>query len=136
MRSRSDRPITKPTAAQAARLVAVVIQLDDLAEWSMLGPRLEAAKLAVRGDGGITEDELRALEGYRDVWYGLRGDLRAFYRALAPRDETASVALWRVLHGGPPLEGWQEGRLRRLWEEAVGYPPTFEICPRRARKEW
>lgn len=117
------------------RLVEACRGLSDLETWPMLGPRIEAARGAMLGVGGVTADEVDALEGYARRWMLLREDLRAFYRALSPTDETASVALWKILHGGSPLEGWQEGRLRRLYEEAVGHPPAIEICPRR-RREW
>jgi hypothetical protein len=112
------------------RIVRACILLDDLAEWHMLGPRIEAAKDAVRGGPGITKDELRLLEECTDVWCNLVYELRVFYRALAPRNETASVALWRILHGGPPLEPWQDGMLRRLWEETTGCSTSMELCPR------
>lgn len=117
------------------RLVEACRALADLDGWPMLGPRIEAARGAMLGVGGITAQELATLEGYAKRWTELRADLQAFYRALAPTDETASCALWKVLHGGPPLEGWQEGKLHRLYEDAVGYPPAVELCPRR-RMEW
>jgi hypothetical protein len=117
------------------RLVEACRALSDLDTWPMLGPRIEAATTALLGGQGVTAEEIEALVGYAERWTALRPDLRAFYRALAPKDETASVALWKILHGGPALDGWAEGKLRRLYEEAVGYPPATDICPRR-RREW
>jgi hypothetical protein len=117
------------------RLVVACGNLSDLEAWPMLGPRIEAARGAMLGVGGVTAEEVATLEGYARRWTLLREDLRAFYRALAPTDETASVALWKILHGGAALEDWQEGKLRRLYEEAVGHAPAIEICPRR-RREW
>lgn len=122
------------TPARIIRGVNAALRLDDLAEWPMLGPKIEAVKTAVRGGPGVSLDDVKELERYAARWDDLRSDLRAFYRVLCVRDETASVALWRILHGGGPLEPWQEGKLKRLWEEAVGYPPTIDLCPR--RREW
>lgn len=119
--------------AAISRTVAACIQLDDLRDWHMLGPKLDAARESVRGGPGITEAELAALEGYADAWRNLRRDLRAFYRALCCSDETVSCALWRVLHGGPALAGWQEARLRALWTDATCLPPSFDLVPIRRR---
>ena len=121
--------------ALTVRAVRVLEALADLADWPTLGGRIEAVREAVLGTGGANEADLRPLEEYAAIWTALRPDLRAFYRALAPEDETVSVALWKVLHGGPPLQGWQDAKLRRLWEEATGLPPAIDLCPRR-RREW
>ena len=117
--------------AATIRVVAACIQLDDLESWHLLGPRIYAAKEAVRGRGGITPAELAVLEGYAERWCNLRADLRAFYRALCCTNTTASVSLWKILHGGAPLEGWQENVLAQLWEDAIGYRPCVDLCPRR-----
>jgi hypothetical protein len=118
------------------RLVSALRALEDLAEWPTLGGRLEAAREAMLGTGGFTEREVLELEEYATIWTNLRPDLQAFYRLLAPKDDTAGAALWRILYGGPPLAGWQDGKLRRLWEEATGLPPAIDLCPRRRRGEW
>lgn len=122
-------------AGGTIRVVEACRALDDLAGWEMLGARIETARGSLIGGPGISEAELLALEDYATRWTSLRADLRAFYRALAPRDQTASVALWKILHGGPALEGWQEARLASLYENAIGHRPAVELCPRR-RREW
>lgn len=119
----------RPDAATTLRLLVVVSELEELADWSALGGRIEAARGALVGADGISEADLFTLEQAATRWARLRLDLRAFYANLAPRNATASVALWRILFGGLPLDGWQYGILSRLWEDAVGAPPSCELVP-------
>jgi hypothetical protein len=125
--------MTVPDPSTTVRLVEACRALSDLEGWSMLGAKIQGAREALMGGSGLSERDLVELEEYAARWRDLRGDLQAFYRLLAPTNETASVALWRILHGGPPLEGWQEARLAYLYTVAIGHAPAVELCPRRRR---
>lgn len=115
--------------AVVLRVVNACSALVDLDGWAPVGTRMEAARAALAGEGGLDLVEIAALERWAARWSSLRPDLRAFYRALAPTDRTADVALRRIFYGGPPLAGWQYGILSRKWEAATGRPPSFEMVP-------
>ncbi len=123
MRSRS------PDVGTTMRLLRVLTDLEELASWAPLGARMETARAALVSAAGVTEGDVQGLEDAARRWVGLRADLRAFYAALAPSNTTASVALWRILYGGLPLDGWQYAILSRLWEDALGAPPACELVP-------
>lgn len=111
-------------AAEALRL------LDDLCGWPFVGERAEAVRAALRGETGATAAEVDRLADLADRWSTLRPDLRAFYRALAPVNASADLALRRVLLGDPtPLPGWRLGVLREAWTLATGFAPSIDLVP-------
>lgn len=117
-------------ALDRVRALQVAAALASLRWWPPCGERLAGLASALAGADGCSAREWRALDRWADRWAALPARLREFYAAWAPRHGTASVALWRVLDGGPPLDGRQYGVLAALWREQFGRAPAIDLCPR------
>lgn len=121
--------MTDPAGLVALQLE--VVHIAELRDWEPVGALLEVVAGAVHGTDALGDREIRQLRQWAERWRALPVSLRIFYARHAPTDTTASVALWKILHGSRArLEGWQYGRLQRLWQEQYGYDPWFELVPR------
>jgi hypothetical protein len=112
------------------RTLRCVRDLAALSDWPPVGALLEVARSALDGEEGIDASELSKLETMRRTWVTLCEPVREFWVWSAPIDETASVALYRVLTGGR-LRGWQVGKLRGLWRKRYAMECPYLLEPTR-----
>ncbi len=107
------------------------------AGWEPLVFRMAVLVDAIRGEGGATGREVTELRRWATAWATVRPDIRKFYvdtvADLHPSDpyDIAAVkaALYRMLNGGTELQGWQHGRIRRLWTARYGTNPSIDLTP-------
>ena len=122
-----------------ARILVASKALSDLNGWPFVGERIEAARGALAGTGGLTEAEIDRLCDMAERWKSLDPRLRRFYgghiRAgsvpgcIGP-EQSIDIAVRRILMRDPaPLPGWRYGVLKQLWTEMFGVEPAIEIVP-------
>lgn len=108
--------------------------LRDLEQWRPVGAMLEDVRLALHGDGGMTQGEVDRMLTWGTCWRRLDKRLKALYRPSGDSTESypsrsVEAALWAVMGVNGPVSGPTYGALRRLWVDRYGYPPPIEVAP-------
>jgi|TARA_R110000824_G_scaffold79822_2_gene201057 hypothetical protein len=128
--SQDPADLDLPPGLRRMRLTAYYSTLVSFSSWEPAMLLCGAIEDYFSTGAGITEREYGRAKKWTLRIGALDERLVKFYCEHAAVDKTASVALWRILDGGGPLEGWQYRNLRRLWEDSHGFPPAIELCPR------
>ena len=114
---------------ERAFVVGVLMHINQLAAWEPALELLGALEDYTQTGAGLTQREVQRAVRWGNRLAKLDSRLVLFYASHAPVDETASVALWRILEGGGTLEDWQYRKLKTLWTDSYGFPPAIELCP-------
>lgn len=118
------------SASERALVVGVLMHVAHLAAWEPALELLGALEDFTQTDAGLTPREVDRAIRWGNRLAKMDSRLVVFYAEHAPVDETASVALWKILEGGGALEDWQYRKLKELWTASYGFPPAIELCPR------
>lgn len=122
--------LSKSSRSERAMVVGALVSLHDLVAWDRAIELIGALGDFLDTGAGLTQWEIDRMLRWSARLAKMDERLVDFYTSHAPVDETASVAFWRVLEGGPTLEGWQYRKLKELWCDSYGYAPAIELCPR------
>jgi hypothetical protein len=122
----------------AARIMQCLAKVSDIAEvWAPIGIHVEAARLALAGEHGLSESDLKRLECYSRRWSRLDSRLQRMFEANAQKSRCARIALWQLIlaerprHYGSGLSQCLEA----LWVDTHGYPASIELMPIRHIRE-
>lgn len=108
-----------------------VLRLRKLAEvYEPVGILVEDARLALRGESGLTEREYRLLVEISSRWGVLPQRLRELY-VKHSNNPSVGRALWNMLIADKPTRSshYDYHILRQLWESEFGCPPTQDLAP-------
>lgn len=122
--------LSKSSRSERAMVVGALVCLRSLVAWDRAIELLGALEDCLDTGAGLTQREIDRSIRWSTRLAKMDERLVDFYTSHAPVDETASVAFWRVLEGGPTLEGWQYRKLKDLWCDSYGHVPAIELCPR------
>lgn len=126
-----SRESTPPDGVEVLQVLQAVASLAPLVDhWPHLGGRVEEARMALVGHGGLTPRGLQALLEAARRWEGLDPRLRVLYAAHVQRG-AVQAALWSILFSSPPHvpSGAVYGVVRSLWVDLYGYTPSIEVIP-------
>jgi hypothetical protein len=114
-----------------AQVLAACARLQTLAGWwPPAGGLVEAARLALAGEGGLDAAQVQRLVVWSRRWAALDPRLRELY-ARHPAQGAVDAALWHVLEQRDgQASGAVYGTLRDLWTRLYGYAPSIELLPR------
>lgn len=121
-------PDPRVTRAQVLHALAALQALAD--GFEPVGGLVEDARMALAGEGGLSEQQLHSLRTWAARWQALDPRLRQLYAAHIAQGAVQG-ALWTLIVARRPCtpSGAVYGQLERLWSSAFGYPPSIEMVP-------
>jgi len=139
----SNRAPVPPSPEILVSLGLELASLSGLIGWGPYARRVEALAEAMRGGEGVTGPEVVQLRRWANCWRVLDERLRIFYETHATTEfhradpgaySAVSSGLWAILESHEQLEGWQYGRIKRLWIDQFGSEPSIDIVPTTTHK--
>lgn len=122
----SEYPFIDPAAL--VMLASEIAPLSELRDWQPVQELVDLLLAALRGQDGISAEEVDRLRSWTYRWQAVPLTLRAWWSRRAPQDRSLSAALWSYLQGRAPTPQHRIAA-RIAWRDDHGWDPYQPMLP-------